>query len=227
MIKIIFWICLRRLYPELEPEMPYTPEHKSKSRERIMLAATELFCRFGFDKVSIHQVMKLARMTHGAFYAHFESKEALYKASFLQTLKSCSTGRLAKGPFSINHLTQLVSNLLNLRTFSEQARPSPENILFNEISSDSAEIRGLYEVSYLSILKLMERRIKALSKLKKVPIVANQTTITEKSRAILAALVGAVAIAKSIQSEQEIRKVLSAAQNQILAILGVSELTQT
>ncbi len=205
--------------------MPYTAEHKSKSKERILQSATELFCRSGFDKVSISQVMKLARMTHGAFYAHFESKEALYKASFLQTLQSSRTGRLAKGPFSINHLTQLVSNLLNLRAYSEQARPSPENILFNEISSDNLEIRNLYEKSYLSILKLMERRIKALSKLKKVPFVANQKTITEKSRAILAALVGAVAIAKSIQNDNEIHRVLTAAQNQILSILGVYELT--
>ena len=56
--------------------MPYSPDHKSKSKERILASATELFGRFGFDKVSINQVMKLARMTHGAFYAHFESKEA-------------------------------------------------------------------------------------------------------------------------------------------------------
>lgn len=205
--------------------MPYTSEHKSQTKERILLSATELFCRFGFDKVSINQVMKLARMTHGAFYAHFESKEALYKASFLETLKSSSSGRLAKGPFSITHLIQLVSNLLNLRTLSEQARPSPENVLFNEIGSDSMEIRNLYEKSYLSILKLLEKRITALGKLKKVPFVANQSTVTEKSRAILAAVVGAVAIAKSIQSEEEIRRVLTAAQNQVLTILGVKELS--
>lgn len=206
--------------------MPYTPEHKFKSKQRILESATELFCRFGFDKVSINRVMKLAKMTHGAFYTHFESKEALYTASFLQTLKNSSTRRLAKTPFSINHLTQLVSNLLNLRTLSEQAQPSAENILFNEISSDNAEIRRLYEKSYVSILKLLENRITALSKLNKVPFVATKAKITEKSRAILAALVGAVAIARSIQSEEEIRRVLSAAQNQILTILGVGELAE-
>lgn len=205
--------------------MPYTAEHKLKSKERILLSATELFCRFGFDKVSINQVMKLAKMTHGAFYAHFESKEALYKASFLQTLNGSSTGRLAKAPFSINHLTQLASNMLNLRALSEQSRPSPENILFNEIGSDSAEIRHLYEKSYLGILKILEKRITALSKLNKLSFTGNQIAIAENARAILAALVGAVAVAKSIQSEDERQKILSAAQNQILSILGVGELT--
>lgn len=205
--------------------MPYTAEHKLKSKERILLSATELFCRFGFDKVSINQVMKLAKMTHGAFYAHFESKEALYKASFLQTLNGSSTGRLAKAPFSIKHLTQLASNMLNLRALSEQSKPSPENILFNEIASDSAEIRQLYEKSYLGILKILEKRLTALGKLGKLSFAVNQATASEKSRAILASLVGAVAIAKSIQSEEERSRILSAAQNQILTILGVGELT--
>lgn len=205
--------------------MPYTAEHKLKSKERILLSATELFCRFGFDKVSINQVMKLAKMTHGAFYAHFESKEALYKASFLQTLNGSSTGRLAKAPFSVKHLTQLASNLLNLRALSEQSRPSPENILFNEIGSDSVEIRRLYEKSYLSILKILEKRITALCKLNRLSLEENQAAIADKSRAILASLVGAVAIAKSIQSEEERRQILSAAQDQILTMLGVAELS--
>jgi len=204
--------------------MPYTLEHKSRSKERILESATELFCRFGFDKVSISQVMKLAKMTHGAFYAHFESKEALYKASFLQTLNGSSTGRLAKAPFSIKHLTQIASNLLNLRALTEQSRPSPENMLFNEIGSDSAEIRGLYEKSYLGVLKIIEKRLIALSKLNGLSV-ATQASISEKARAMLAALVGAVAIAKSIQSEEERQLILSAAQNQILTMLGVGELS--
>ncbi len=205
--------------------MPYTAEHKLRSKERILLSATELFCRFGFDKVSISQVMKLAKMTHGAFYAHFESKEALYKASFLQTLNGSSTGRLAKAPFSMKHLTELASNLLNLRALSEKSRPSPENILFNEIGSDSVEIRQLYEKSYLGVLKILEKRIMALSKLNRISFAPNQETIAENSRAILASLVGAVAIAKSIQSEEERHRILSAAQNQILTMLGVAELS--
>lgn len=205
--------------------VPYTAEHKLKSKERILQSATELFCRFGFDKVSINQVMKLAKMTHGAFYAHFESKEALYKASFLQTLDGSSSGRLAKAPFSIGHLTQLAHNLLNLRALSEQSSPSPENILFNEIGSDSMEIRQLYEKSYLGVLRILEKRITALSKLNKLSFAVNQKMIEEKSRAILASLVGAVAIAKSIQSEEERQRILNAAQNQILSLLGVGELT--
>jgi AcrR family transcriptional regulator len=203
--------------------MPYTIEHKLRSKDRILKSATELFCRYGFDKVSISQIMKLARMTHGAFYAHFESKEALYNASVFETIKRSRAGRLVKGPFSIKHLTALVTDYLNLRDPENQQQPGPESILFNDIGSDNDEIKKLYEKSYLSLLKLLENRITALSRLNKLPFSADSETIAEKSRAILASLVGAVAIAKSIPHKEEQQNILMTAQKQIFSILGVSE----
>jgi TetR/AcrR family transcriptional repressor of nem operon len=209
--------------------MPYTSEHKSKSKERILESATRLFCRYGFSKVSINQVMKKARLTHGAFYAHFESKESLYRASFMETLRQSSTRRLAKAPLSIQHLTQLVDNLLNLRSFSDQAEPSVENILFTEVNSESLEIKQLYERSYRNVLRMLETRLSALAKLKKLYIETEPSAIAEniaeKSRSILATMVGAVLISKSITDEEEINRLLTAAQNQVLRSLGVSELT--
>jgi TetR/AcrR family transcriptional regulator, transcriptional repressor for nem operon len=203
--------------------MPYTKEHKLRSKDRILKSATELFCRYGFDKVSISQIMKLARMTHGAFYAHFESKEALYNASVFETIRRSRAGRLVKGPFSIMHLTSLVTDYLNLRDPQKAQEPGPESILFNDIGSDNDEIKRLYEKSYQSLRELLETRITALSRLGKLPFSADSETVAEKSRAILASLVGAVAIAKSIPHEEEQRNILMTAQKQIFAILGVSE----
>ena len=203
--------------------MPYSKEHKSRSKDRILKSATELFCRYGFDKVSIGQIMKLARMTHGAFYAHFESKEALYNASVFETINRSRAGRLVKGPFSIKHLTSLVTDYLNLRDSRQQAEPGPEAILFNDIGSDNAEIKKLYEKSYQNLKDLLETRITALCKLGKLPFAPDSETVAEKSRAILASLVGAVAIAKSIPQEEEQQTILLTAQKQIFAILGVNE----
>ncbi|MGB1011671.1 MAG: TetR/AcrR family transcriptional regulator [Thiolinea sp.] len=200
--------------------MSYTKHHKKQSKERILECASQLFCQFGYEKVSIKQVMKLARMTHGAFYAHFESKEALYKTSFLTVLKRTQSKRLAKAPFSVNHLMQLVNNLQNLRASESRDHPSPENVLFNEIGSDSEEIRTVYEKSYLSILKLLETRITALRRLRQAPKITSPESVRNTSRVILATMIGAVAIAKSIQSEEERQQVLMAAQNHILSLLG-------
>lgn len=203
--------------------MPYSAGHKAKSRERILKSAIELFSRRGFERVSIGQIMKLARMTHGAFYAHFASKEALYQASVQETLENSRAARLVKGPLSIKHLTDLVDNCWNLQELERKRTPGPETVLFNEIGNEKAEIRTLFEASYLRVKKMLETRLIALGRLKKLPFEPDREVIAEKSRAILASLVGAVAIAKSLPEEAERQHVLNAAQRHILRMLGVEE----
>lgn len=203
--------------------MPYPKSHKSKTKERILASATELFSRNGFQKVSIGQIMKLAKMTHGAFYAHFASKEALYNESVRLTIDNSRAARLVKGPLSLQHLTELVANYCNLQELEAKHRPGPEAVLFNEIGSEKAEIRTLFEASYMSMKKMLETRLIALSKLKQLPFANDRKAIADKSRVILASLVGAVAIAKSLPGEVERKQVLLATQRQILLMLGVSE----
>src|SRR5581483_1326700 len=58
--------------------MPYPLNHTKETRARIVAAARKLFNRFGFDAVSIGDIMKEAGLTHGGFYRHFASKSDLY-----------------------------------------------------------------------------------------------------------------------------------------------------
>lgn len=206
-----------------EIDMPYTKDHKTKSRDLILNAAVDLFSRYGFDEVSIGQIMKSAKMTHGAFYAHFESKVALYRASFIETLKNSRAARLVKGPLSINHLTSLVTNYWNLSELEKKNKPGPETTLFNEIGNKNTNIKRLFEESYDNLRKMIETRIAALIKLKKLPFEANREIISDKSRAILASLVGAVAVAKNLSREEERYLILESTQKQILNMLGVKE----
>ena len=59
--------------------MPYSPEHKQQTRERIIECARMLFNRHGFDRVTIDMVMERAALTRGGFYNHFKSKEDLFR----------------------------------------------------------------------------------------------------------------------------------------------------
>ena len=203
--------------------MAYSANRKAKSRERILKSAIELFSRQGFEKVSLGQIMKLAKMTHGAFYAHFTSKEALYHASVRETLERSRAARLVKGPLSVKHLTELVANCWNLQQLERHQKPGPEWVLFNEIGNENTEIRTLFEVSYQRMKKMLETRLIALSRLKKLPLESDREVIADKSRAILASLVGAVAVAKSLPGGQERQRILNAAQRNILQMLGVNE----
>lgn len=206
-----------------EIDMPYPKDHKAKSRDRILNAAVDLFSRYGFDKVSIGQIMKSAKMTHGAFYAHFESKEALYRASFLETLKNSRAARLVKGPLSIKHLTSLVTSYWNLRALANKNQPGPETVLFNEIGNKNSNVKRLFEESYDNLKKIIETRIAALARLKRLPIEADRDIIADKSRAILASLVGAVSVAKNLSREEERHLILESTQKQILNMLGFRE----
>ena len=47
------------------------------ARERVLVAAVDLFARQGYDGTSVAQVINAAGVAKGGFYHHFASKEAL------------------------------------------------------------------------------------------------------------------------------------------------------
>lgn len=54
---------------------------KQAARERIIKAASRAIRRSGYDGPSVSEIMKEAGLTHGTFYAHFPSREALLAAA--------------------------------------------------------------------------------------------------------------------------------------------------
>jgi hypothetical protein len=50
---------------------------RTETHQRILDAAGRLFRQGGIDGVGVDAVMKEAGLTHGGFFAHFASKEAL------------------------------------------------------------------------------------------------------------------------------------------------------
>jgi AcrR family transcriptional regulator len=68
-------VLARRGYPRF---VPYPPEHKPRTRERIVEAATRLFRESGYGATGIDALMAKAGLTRGGFYAHFREKAALF-----------------------------------------------------------------------------------------------------------------------------------------------------
>src|SRR5262245_29127048 len=66
--------------------MPYSPEQKRDTREKILESARRLFNRKGYSGVSIEEIMSNAGLTHGGFYRHFAGKDELYAAAIRQFL---------------------------------------------------------------------------------------------------------------------------------------------
>ena len=57
--------------------MRITKEKRQENHDRIVAIASEMFRERGFDGVGVADLMEKAGMTHGGFYNHFASKEAL------------------------------------------------------------------------------------------------------------------------------------------------------
>lgn len=57
--------------------MPTTTHRKALTHDRILDAASRAIRRAGYDGVGLAAIMKEAGLTHGGFYAHFASRDAL------------------------------------------------------------------------------------------------------------------------------------------------------
>jgi TetR/AcrR family transcriptional repressor of nem operon len=56
---------------------------KEETRSRIIETASRLFQEKGVDGVGVDEIMRESGLTHGGFYAHFASKEALVSEACL------------------------------------------------------------------------------------------------------------------------------------------------
>ncbi len=72
--------------------MRYSGDHKAKTRERVLREAAREIRAKGRENVAVARVMERAGLTHGGFYAHFESKEAMI-AEAVDTMFTSARGR--------------------------------------------------------------------------------------------------------------------------------------
>jgi TetR/AcrR family transcriptional repressor of nem operon len=90
----------------MQKNMRYPVEETAAKHERIVKEASRLFRERGFENVTVGEVMKAAGLTHGAFYAHFASKEELQAAAVAYGQKVSlgrvqrSIGTKSKGPYA-------------------------------------------------------------------------------------------------------------------------------
>ena len=76
--------------------MRYPAKETAARHERIVKEASRLFRERGFENVTVGEVMKAAGLTHGAFYAHFDSKDELQAAAVAYGIK-VSHERMQRG----------------------------------------------------------------------------------------------------------------------------------
>jgi len=75
--------------------MRYRPEHKTETRQKIVTDASRRVRAEGLSGAAVSVVMRDAGLTHGGFYRHFGSKDALLVESLREAFREIAE-RLAR-----------------------------------------------------------------------------------------------------------------------------------
>src|SRR5215469_8054469 len=86
--------------------MSWPKEHKQATRQRIVEAAAAAFRERGVADVGVAEIMRRSGLTHGGFYAHFDSKDDLIAAALdhaaTQVTSMLETAaKMRLGPFQL------------------------------------------------------------------------------------------------------------------------------
>lgn len=194
--------------------MPYPPEHKNATRERILLSARKLFNRRGFADVSIDEIMSEAGLTRGGFYNHFATKEELYSEAITQFIRNdppegwrtSGFDPSARGPA----LARLIVNAyLSSEHFDDRDGSCP----MVGLPSDTARTGKLARAAFQQVLEMMVGAFEA-------NIGPGVEPGRERALALAALCVGGMVLARAVDDGQLSEELRDAARNQAIRTLG-------
>ncbi len=95
----------------------YSKDHKSQTRKRIVQTASQAFREAGIEGVSVPEVMARVGLTHGGFYAHFPSKNALVAEACSETVlgSSLKMPAIARGAAPGSELLAILDHYLSVQ----------------------------------------------------------------------------------------------------------------
>lgn len=116
---------------------------KEVSHERIVRAAARAIRRSGYDGTGVADIMKDAGLTHGAFYAHFSSREAMLTEAVSRACAESAAvmaGVVASVP-SGQALTSVLRAYLSREHLEQMEMGCPLAALGSETPRQAPEVR--------------------------------------------------------------------------------------
>ena len=183
------------------------PSKKELTHARILDAAARAIRRSGFEGVGVADVMKAAGLTHGGFYAHFESREAML-AEALARAGSGGAASLAKRvegrARGATTFRAIVEGYLSEAHLVSTESGCPVAALASEMPRQSPELR---EASVRRVQSLVGKVLEALP----------GPGAKEQAMVIASTMVGALQLARVLGANAKGRSMLAAARESLLA----------
>ena len=178
-----------------------------ETRRRIVDAADALFRERGIDGVGVDAIMRAAGMTHGGFYFHFPSKEALVAAVSAEQLARSAArwSDTADRHPQAEALDRVVTNYLHDRNIE----PSNYGCVLPALGPELAR----RPESRTAVTEAIRQMLAALTRM--LPF-RSRARAEKAAMATLSTLVGAVVLARLSSDPVLSGAILQAAREQVL-----------
>ena len=127
--------------------MRYSEGHKEETRAKVVRAASQALRERGPEGISVAEIMKEVGLTHGGFYAHFPSKEALVvaavEAAFEDSRKRFN--RAGEGLDPVKHMSQFVDYYVSPVHRDALGRGCPVTTLSTDLPRQGGAARAAYD----------------------------------------------------------------------------------
>jgi TetR/AcrR family transcriptional repressor of nem operon len=177
--------------------MRYPEGHKDTARQRIVAAASAALRQGGLDGVSIPRLMKAAGLTHGAFYAHFASRDVLVAAA----VDAAQEATIARVFDASGSLSELLDRYLSPWHLAHPDQGCVVAALGTEGARQPTPVRQAFARAARRLLHAVDRKLHP----------APEAAPSDEALRLAATLVGAVVLARLVDDPELAARLLHAA----------------
>ena len=194
--------------------MRYSKEHKQETHARIVRKASVRLREKGAHGVGVADLMKEAGLTHGGFYAHFDSRDALVIEAFAHAMDR-STERWRKMVSETapeKRLATMVENYLTPSHRDDPGHGCAVPALSADIARESPRTRKAFAAKVEQMVDMMADQIPDLPR----------KAARKQAAAALAAMMGTLVLARVAGSGEFSDDILAAGREAVLDRLATA-----
>lgn len=162
---------------------------KARTRQRILEEAARVMRECGTESIGVAALMKRVGLTHGGFYAHFDSREALVEAVIAEMFTDSAQRMksLWQQPDPAARLSALIDYYLSETHRDCRAEGCPVPALVSEVGHLPDEAKAIFTQGVSSMLKRLSELLAELG----------HRDAEALASSLLAEMVGALALARA------------------------------
>ncbi|MFA5121807.1 TetR/AcrR family transcriptional regulator [Zavarzinia sp.] len=186
--------------------MGYSQAQKQANHDRILDAAIDLLRRKGLEHTGIAEVMRAAGLTHGGFYSHFESREAMVEEA-LNRAFAADEARLEKAVArsSRHQRAAMIEAYLSPQHRDDPVHGCAAAALAGDVARAEAPARHIFTEQ----LKRYRDRI--------APLIPTERGKAEGHALFgVAAMIGALLLSRAVDDEELSESILAATRRHLM-----------